>query len=103
MYQLTSTITATGVEHNNSFTHKLSRIHRQETFRQQNMDKYATLTKREIEIASLTVKNFNSRQMADILFISRHTVEQHRKNINRKLGISNVIELFHFALAFNLV
>jgi two-component system nitrate/nitrite response regulator NarL len=45
-----------------------------------------TLTSRETEILRLVAKEFNSRQIAAILFISERTVETHRKNILRKTG-----------------
>lgn len=61
------------------------------------------LTAREKEILRLVVKEFNSRQIAEILFISERTVETHRKNILRKTGCSNLVALIKFAYANNLV
>ena len=37
------------------------------------------LTPRELEILKLVAKEFNSRQIAEVLFISERTVETHRK------------------------
>lgn len=86
-----------------SFTHKLRRIRRQENFRQLHMIKFDSLTKREIEVIYMLAKGHNNPQIAESLCISRHTVEQHRKNINRKLGIHSYFQLFQYALAFNLI
>jgi DNA-binding NarL/FixJ family response regulator len=90
-------------EISSSFSHKLKRIRKQESFRQVNQDKFELLTKREIEIIFLLARDLNNPQIAETLCISRYTVEQHRKNINRKLGVSSYVQLFQYALAFDLV
>lgn len=63
----------------------------------------SVLTTREEEILRLIVKEYNSRQIAEILFISERTVETHRKNILRKSGASNLVGLIKYAYANNLV
>ena len=91
------------VEPGNSFKHKLKRIQKQEQFRRTNNHRFEELTRREIEIVVLLSNDLNNPQIAEMLYISRFTVEQHRKNINRKLGIHSYAQLFQFALAFNLI
>lgn len=61
------------------------------------------LTSREIEILRLVAKEFNSRQIAEILFISERTVETHRKNILKKTGAANLVGLIKYAYANNLI
>lgn len=61
------------------------------------------LTTREEEILRLIVKEYSSRQIAEILFISERTVETHRKNILRKTGSANLVALIKYAYANNLV
>ncbi len=61
------------------------------------------LTTREIEILKLVAKEFNSRQIAEILFISERTVETHRKNILKKTGAQNLVGLIKYAYANNLI
>jgi len=61
------------------------------------------LTTREIEILKLITKEFNSRQIAEVLFISERTVETHRKNILKKTGATNLVGLVKYAYANNLV
>jgi two-component system, NarL family, nitrate/nitrite response regulator NarL len=61
------------------------------------------LTAREVEVLKLVAKEFNSRQIAEILFISERTVETHRKNILKKTGSSNLVGLIKYAYANNLV
>lgn len=61
------------------------------------------LTARELEIIKLVAKEFNSRQIGEILFISERTVETHRKNILKKTGASNLVGLIKYAYANNLI
>lgn len=55
------------------------------------------LSEREIEIVRMIGLGMTSKQIADELFLSPHTVQTHRKNINFKLKISNPVELTLFA------
>lgn len=87
----------------NSLKHKLKRIQKQEHFRRSHAKRFAALTKREVEITMLVANDFNNPQIAEMLFISRFTVEQHRKNINRKLCINSYAQLYQYALAFDLI
>mgnify|MGYP002713075937 CR=1 FL=1 len=82
---------------------KLKRIREQEAFKKKHLARYTLLTKREIEITKLLVRGFNNPKIAEHLFISRNTVQQHRKNINRKLKVKSFSELFQYALAFDLI
>jgi len=86
-----------------SFGHKLNRIRQQEMFRQRHRSQFGLLTKRELEVFSLLAKGCNNPEVADLLCISRTTVEQHRKNIKRKLEVRTYYHLFQYALAFDLV
>jgi DNA-binding NarL/FixJ family response regulator len=51
------------------------------------------LTSREMEIIKLISDGLTSQQMADKLFISPRTVETHRANLMKKVGVKNAIEL----------
>ena len=51
------------------------------------------LTRREKGILKLVFKGFSSQEIADELILSYHTITQHRKNINAKLGTSNKLEI----------
>ena len=55
------------------------------------------LSYREREVVELIAYEYTSKQIADELFISPHTVQTHRKNVNSKLGITNPAELTMFA------
>ena len=50
------------------------------------------LTNREIEVLCLIQKGLLSKEIADRLCISIHTVNIHRQNLLRKLGVQNSIE-----------
>jgi len=47
------------------------------------------LTHREFEIAGLVAQGFVNKQIADILGISRHTVNSYTRRIFSKLGVNN--------------
>lgn len=55
------------------------------------------LSKREIEVLQLVVQGKSSKMIAEELFVSYHTINTHRKNIIKKVGVSNVSELILFA------
>ena len=60
------------------------------------MDAYSVmqhLTKREHEILQLITQAMSNKEIAQKLFISDQTVSVHRKNIMRKLGVSNTVSL----------
>jgi len=57
------------------------------------------LTKREKEIITLTAQGKTSSEIAEILFLSPHTVNTHRRNIYKKLDITNIKELITVANA----
>ena len=53
-------------------------------------------TTREKEVIQLIAKGLTNTQIADTLYISKHTVATHRKKIFRKARVSNAIDLIHF-------
>lgn len=56
------------------------------------------LTKRQVEILALIAQGKTSREIADELFIGIHTVDTHRKNMIRILGLHGKGELMRYAL-----
>lgn len=55
------------------------------------------LSPQEKEIIKLVVKGGTSKSIAETLFISKLTVDTHRRNIYRKLEITGISSLIHFA------
>jgi DNA-binding CsgD family transcriptional regulator len=83
--------------------HKIVRIEKEIEFANRHKAKYASLTPREKQVLKLLCGGKNNPQIADVLFISRRTVEQHRKNINRKLQVSSVAQVIQFGYSFDLI
>lgn len=67
-----------------------------------NLPKFNSLTKREKEIIPLIFQGYNSKQIADLLCVSPHTVQTHRKNIWRKLEINSYAELLKICQQFGI-
>lgn len=63
----------------------------------------AVLSTREVEIVKLVMLEKSSQQIADELFISKRTVDTHRKNILQKTGCKTLIGLFKYAYRNGLV
>ena len=59
---------------------------------------YASLGPREREIVQLLAEGHTSPQIARRLHISTRTVETHRRNIVRKLGVHSIAELTKYAI-----
>ena len=63
-----------------------------------NNEYFSELSEREIQIFKLLIEGNSSRQIGDILCISSKTVDKHRANIARKIGIENPIKMLQFAV-----
>ena len=61
------------------------------------------LSDRETEVLLLVAQGCSSKEIADRLCISIHTVNTHRKNITRKTGIKSVAGLTVYATLHNLL
>ena len=61
------------------------------------------LTKTETEILKEIALGTTTREIAEKRFSSFHTVNTHRKNIFRKLGVNNVHEAIRYAMRSGLV
>lgn len=62
------------------------------------LEPYDTLTSREREVLQLVTEGQSSIGIGRRLFISPRTVEIHRQNMMRKLGLRNQAELIRYAL-----
>ncbi len=62
------------------------------------LDPHESLTVREREVLQLAAEGKTNTDIASLLHISQRTVENHRANLMRKLGLKNPSELVRYAL-----
>jgi len=84
------------------YKEKLYQVIKDMDFLKNNYNKVSLLTKRETEILGLLAIGRTSIEIGVKLFISEHTVNTHRKNINKKLEIKTLADLMKFATIFDL-
>jgi two-component system, NarL family, response regulator NreC len=63
-----------------------------------SMDSYETLSDREREVFTLAAEGHSNPEIAQMLSISPRTVETHRSNVMRKLGLRTQTDLIRYAL-----
>jgi two-component system response regulator NreC len=56
------------------------------------------ISPREKEILQLITQGKSSQEIADALFVSKSTIDTHRKNMVRKLGLQGKSELLRYAM-----
>ncbi len=61
------------------------------------------LTRREKEILTLIIQEYNNHEIAEKLFISLRTVENHRFNLQQKLDVKNTVGMVKIAIQMGLV
>lgn len=64
---------------------------------------YDALTPREQEVMVLLAEGLSPQQVADKLFISPKTAENHRANIMRKLELHSTLELVRYAAKLGII
>lgn len=98
-----SVTVALPVDPQQHITHKVSRLLDENIFLRQHYQQFATLTEREKEILKHLCLSLSATEIAGLLSLSVHTVETHRKNIKKKLGVSTPYDLSLYARAFDLI
>ncbi len=73
-----------------------------EKVRRKNSKEISCLSKRELQILKYFTKGFKTKEIAAELGISFHTVNNHRKNILKKLNIRNIASMVNFAVEHGL-
>jgi DNA-binding NarL/FixJ family response regulator len=61
------------------------------------------LTNREQEVVTLIAEGYRTREMAQLLSLSHKTVERHRTNLMRKLGVRSATGVVAYALTHGYV
>ncbi len=62
-----------------------------------------SISRREHEILLLMTKGLNSPEIAEKLFLSYHTVENHKRNLRKKTKTKTSAELIHYVWSNNLI
>jgi LuxR family transcriptional regulator len=82
---------------------KLNALVDEDIFVRKNYHRFNLLSNREKEVIRLVVEGKSSIEIADSLFLSIHTVNNHRKNIIHKLELHSLSELVKFAVSFGII
>ena len=84
--------------------HKLARLNTEEVPSEEGENEdQQTLSSREKEIVVCVVKGMTTREIADRLYLSTHTVITHRRNIARKLQVHSASGLTVYAIVNKLI
>lgn len=70
---------------------------------EKSKDDLSVLSEREIEIVKLVAQELSTSEIAEKLFLSKLTIETHRKNINNKLGVKTIVGLIKLAIRNGLI
>jgi len=68
-----------------------------------NQKKAVTFSDREIEIIKLICQQYTAKQIADIVFLSKRTVEGHRIKILEKMNVKNTAGVVVYALTHHII
>ena len=78
-------------------------FHENQFFQDDNFQQISVLSEQEKKIVKLIINGLEEKEIAENLFISKHTVHTHKKNILRKLNLHTNTDLVRFAYENNLV
>ncbi|TPN86879.1 response regulator transcription factor [Aquimarina algicola] len=87
---------------NSYFAKGVQQIHRDSIFTKEK-DIINSLTEREKDILRLIAKEHTTQEIADTLFLSKHTIESYRKNLISKLNVRNLAGLTKYAIKLGLL
>ena len=73
------------------------------TVHKHRTDEPIKLTKREIEVLTLVIEGKSSKEVADMLYVSKRTVDFHLANIYDKLQVTNRVQAFRRATRLGLI
>ncbi|MEW7277917.1 LuxR C-terminal-related transcriptional regulator [Aquimarina sp. 2201CG1-2-11] len=67
------------------------------------INSYITLTKREKEVFTFLIRGFSVKEVASSLIRSTRTIEQHKKNIYKKMEVNTLAQIVRIGYFLNLV
>jgi len=82
---------------------QLSTALREEEENREKAERIASLTPREVDVLRHVVSGRTNKETAAALGISHRTVETHRENILKKLGVRSVAELTRLAIEMGML
>ncbi|MDA3882422.1 MAG: response regulator transcription factor [Bacteroidales bacterium] len=85
------------------FSQEVVNVLMNKSFNTVKEDEALYLTQREKEVLDLIVEGKKTNEIAGLLFISKHTVESHRKNLLRKFDVHNALELVRKAFELKII
>ena len=69
-------------------------------FYNKNYNRFSSLTQRETEVMKLIGQGYSRKEIAELLHISKYTLDNHRKHIREKLKINSTAEMFRYIHTF---
>jgi len=84
------------------FSESIKKAYMESMFNKEK-DVITTLTTREKEVLKLIAEEHTTQEIADILFLSKHTIEGYRKNLISKLEVRNLAGLTKYAIQLGLL
>lgn len=90
-------------DHGTYYSNEILSIMLEKVKKEKKEEETKRLSEREIEIVKLIMQEYSSEQIAEKLFISKNTVDTHRKNILEKTHVKTIVGLCKFAFHYNLV
>ncbi len=84
------------------FSQEVKRAYTDAMF-EEKKNKEISLTTREKEVLKLIAEENTTQEIADTLFLSKHTIESYRKNLISKLGVKNLAGLTKHAIKIGLL
>lgn len=84
---------ATPIDHNVSFISYKYPSYYSISSEKVKLNEKQLYTKREIEVIELISNGNSAKEISELLFISEHTVQTHKKNILKKANAKNTVHL----------
>lgn len=84
------------------FSESIKQAYLQSMFKKED-DVIASLTDREKEVLALIAQEYTTNEIAEKLFLSKHTIEGYRKNLISKLNVRNLAGLTKYAIKLGLI
>lgn len=84
------------------FTKKICNVLNAQYETKELVRKYLTLSSREREVFKKLKEGLSAKEIASVLFRSVRTIEQHKKNIYKKLGINSLNQVLDIARKLNI-